>query len=97
MTDADKVLLFKLHPCSSGLDDDALEEIAEAAEIVHCEAGHVICQVDEPVTSVYLIVHGRLRTFRQQKTRKHKKMRGDKYGMVGDQSTTKKNANKRNH
>ncbi len=30
----DKVLLFKLHPCSSGLGDDALEEIADAAEIV---------------------------------------------------------------
>jgi CRP-like cAMP-binding protein len=57
----DKVLLFKLHPCSSGLGDDALEEIADAAEIVRCEAGHVICQVDEPVSSVYLIVHGRLR------------------------------------
>ena len=60
MTD-DKILLFKLHPCSSGLGDDALEEIADAAEIVRCEAGHVICQVDEPVSSVYLIVHGRLR------------------------------------
>jgi NTE family protein len=57
----DKVLLFKLHPCSSGLGDDALEEIAGAAEIVRYESGYVICDVDKPVSSVYLIVHGRLR------------------------------------
>lgn len=57
----DKVLLLQLHPCSRGLSDEAIEEIAQAAEVIRCEPGDVICRVDEPVTSVYLIIHGRLR------------------------------------
>ena len=58
---ADKVLLLKSHPCARGLSDEVLEEIAEAAEMIRCEPGDVVCRADEPVTSVYLIVHGRLR------------------------------------
>ncbi|MDC0935141.1 cyclic nucleotide-binding domain-containing protein [Pirellulales bacterium] len=60
MTD-DKVLLLKLHPCARGLSEEALDEIAEAAEMIRCEPGDVVCRADEPVASVYLIVHGRLR------------------------------------
>ena len=60
MTD-DRVLLLKLHPCSRGLSDQALEEIAQAAEKIRYEPGDVVCREDEPVTSVYLIVRGRLR------------------------------------
>lgn len=60
MTD-DKVLLLKLHPCSRGLSDEALEEIAEAAEMIRCDPGDVVNRAGEQVTSVYLIVHGRLR------------------------------------
>ena len=33
----DKVLLLKRHPCARGLSDEALEEIAQAAELIHCE------------------------------------------------------------
>ena len=57
----DKVLLLKLHPCSRGLSDEALEEIAQAAEMIRCEPGDFVCRSEEPVTSVYLIIHGRLR------------------------------------
>jgi NTE family protein len=60
MTD-DRVLQFKRHPCSRGLSDEAIEEIAQAAETIRCESGDAICRADEPVTSVYLIIHGRLR------------------------------------
>lgn len=61
MTDDDRVLLLRLHPCARGLTDQALEEIAQAAERIRCEPGDVVCSADEPVTSVYLIVRGRLR------------------------------------
>jgi NTE family protein len=57
----DRVVLLKLHPCSRGLSDQALEEIAQAAEEIRCEPGDVVCRADESVTSVYLIVRGRFR------------------------------------
>ena len=60
MTD-DQLLLFKLHPCSRGLTNEEAQEIADAAEIVRCERGDVVCRADEPVNFIYLIVHGRIR------------------------------------
>ena len=57
----DRAFQFKLHPCSKGLDDEAVNEIAQAAELIEYEPGDVVCRADEPVTSVYLIIHGRLR------------------------------------
>lgn len=53
--------LFKLHPCSEGIDDDAVEEIAGAAEVVRCEAGQTVVRPYEAITSVFLLVHGRLK------------------------------------
>ena len=57
----EKLLLFKLHPCSRGLTDEQAQEIAEAAELIRCERGDLICRADEPVLYVYLVVHGRIR------------------------------------
>lgn len=53
--------LLKLHPCARGLSEDALHEIAAAAELIHCQPGEYVLRVGKIVTSVYLIIHGRLR------------------------------------
>ena len=57
----DKLLLFKSHGCSQGLDEGALKEISDAAELVRCETGEYLHRANEQMTSVYLIVHGRLK------------------------------------
>ncbi|QEG37538.1 cyclic nucleotide-binding and patatin-like phospholipase domain-containing protein [Bythopirellula goksoeyrii] len=57
----EKIHLLKLHPCSRGLDHEALREIAEAVELMRCQPGDTIHRANEPMTSVYLIIHGRLR------------------------------------
>lgn len=60
MTTDNKLLLLKIHPCSHGLDDDALHEISESAELIRCESGQYVHHAQDPVTSIYLIIHGRL-------------------------------------
>ncbi len=57
----DKLLLFKSHPAARGLSDEAAREISDAAEIMRCRPGDVIHEANEVVTSLFLIVHGRLR------------------------------------
>jgi NTE family protein len=57
----EQLMLLKLHPCARGLSDEALQEIVEATELVRCQPGHCVHRTDDPVTSVYLIIHGRLR------------------------------------
>ncbi|MDG2407725.1 MAG: cyclic nucleotide-binding and patatin-like phospholipase domain-containing protein [Pirellulales bacterium] len=54
-------MLFKTHPCSHGLSEQACREIADAAEVVVAEPGQAIHRRDQPMTSVFLIVHGRLK------------------------------------
>ena len=54
--------LFRLHPCSRGLNDEAVRKIAEAAELIRCRPGECVHRVNDPITSVYLIIHGRLKT-----------------------------------
>ncbi len=61
MTINDKFLLFKSHPAARGLDDNAVREISDAAELVRCQPGDVIQPANQVVNSIYLIVHGRLR------------------------------------
>jgi NTE family protein len=56
-----KLRLLRLHPSAQGLNAETLEEIAAAAELVHYEPGDFIYRAGEAVTSVYLVVHGRLR------------------------------------
>ncbi|MEE2826415.1 MAG: cyclic nucleotide-binding and patatin-like phospholipase domain-containing protein [Planctomycetota bacterium] len=57
----DPYLLFKTHPCSHGLSEQACQEIASAAEVLVVEPGHAIHQRDQAMTDVFLIVHGRLK------------------------------------
>ncbi len=60
MTD-DKLLLLKMHGCSEGLSDDVLKEIADAAEVLRCSTGDDIHHANQQVTSVFLVIHGRLK------------------------------------
>ncbi len=60
MTD-DKILLLKTHGCSKGLSDEVLQEIVDAAELLRCGVGQYIHHANQPITSVYLIIHGRLK------------------------------------
>ncbi len=60
MTD-EKILLLKLHGCSKGLSDEALKEIADAAELLRCGAGDYIHHAFQQITSVFLVIHGRLK------------------------------------
>ena len=57
----DKLLLFRSHECSKGLSDEALREICDAAELVQFDAGDYLHRANQAISSVYLIVHGRLR------------------------------------
>ena len=62
MTPTDeKSQYLKLHPCCAGLSDEAIRELADAAEIVRFEAGEAVFRPQEPITSINLVVHGRLR------------------------------------
>jgi predicted acylesterase/phospholipase RssA/CRP-like cAMP-binding protein len=57
----DKFLLLKMHPVSRGLADRVIREIADAAELVRCEPGEHVLRANEVLTSVYLVMHGRLK------------------------------------
>ena len=57
---SDSFLALKMHPCSIGLDDEALREIADSMELIHCSIGQIIHRAEDPSDSVYLIIHGRL-------------------------------------
>ena len=60
MTD-NKLLLLKMHGCSEGLSDEALQEIAEAAVLLRCGPGEYIHHANEVIESVFLVIHGRLK------------------------------------
>ncbi len=57
----ERLNLLKLHPCSRGLSGEALRDIAEATELIRCQPGDYVHRSDESVTSIFLIIHGRLR------------------------------------
>ena len=57
----DKILLFKSHECSRGLSEEVLQEIAEATELVQLDSGEFLHHANQPITSVYFVVHGRLK------------------------------------
>ena len=60
MTD-DKFLLLEMHPCTRGLSDEAVMEIADATELVRFNSGDTVHRASDVVTAVDLVVHGRLR------------------------------------
>ncbi len=57
----ERVQLLKLHPSSRGLSAEALREIADACELVRYDPGQHVHRADEAVTSLFLVIHGRLR------------------------------------
>ena len=57
----DKLLLFRSHECSKGLSDDVQREISDAAELVQYDSGDFVHRSNQPMTSVFFVVHGRLR------------------------------------
>lgn len=57
----EKLHLFKLHPCARDLSSEALQEIAAACELLRCPSGEIVHRANDPMTSVYLIIHGRLK------------------------------------
>jgi NTE family protein len=57
----DKLLLLKMHGVSKGLRDEALQEIADATEILRCKSGDYIHHANQQITSVFLVIHGRLK------------------------------------
>ncbi|HMP06164.1 MAG TPA: cyclic nucleotide-binding domain-containing protein, partial [Lacipirellulaceae bacterium] len=52
--------LLQLHPCVEGLDAAALDELSQIVEVVRCDAGHIVFHPQEAITSVYLVINGRL-------------------------------------
>ncbi len=50
-----------MHPCSNGLGDDALREIVSHLELVRLEPGDCLHRANEKATSIYLVIHGRLK------------------------------------
>jgi predicted acylesterase/phospholipase RssA/CRP-like cAMP-binding protein len=59
--DDELVNLLRLHPCVRGLSDEAVQEIAAATQVLRCEPGEPIHRRGDPVTSIYLVIHGRVR------------------------------------
>ncbi len=57
----DKVLLFKIHPASHGLSEEVIKEVCDKAELVRFEPGEYLHRSNEPLTSIFLIIHGRIR------------------------------------
>ena len=60
-SDRRKTASFQVASLLPRFNQRAGQEIADAAEIVRCERGDLICRADEPVHFVYLVVHGRIR------------------------------------
>ena len=54
----DKLLVFNSHDCSSGLSDEELTEISDAADLVEYELGDCVLSSNLPMTSVNFIVNG---------------------------------------
>ena len=57
----DKLILLRSHACSSGIGDDALKEISDASELVEFAAGEYLHRPNQVMSSVFLVVHGRLK------------------------------------
>lgn len=60
MTD-DKFLLLQMHPCTEGLPEAVVREVAEASELIRCQPDAVLHRSNQSLDSVYLVIHGRLR------------------------------------
>lgn len=61
MVTVDKFLLLKLHPSSEGLSDEVVREISDRCELLRCDSGEILHKANDPIPSVYLVVHGRVK------------------------------------
>ena len=61
MVTDDKFLLLKLHPCSEGLSDSVVQEIAEICDLIKGNSGEILHRANEPIAFVYLLIHGRIK------------------------------------
>ena len=60
MVTSDKFLLLKTHRSTRGLSDEAVHEIADEAELLRFNAGDVVHRQNAVVTSLDLVIAGRL-------------------------------------
>lgn len=58
--DDPKLFWLNRHPCSFGLSKEAIEELAELAVVEMVETGQEVQPSNQPVTSILLIIKGRL-------------------------------------
>lgn len=57
----EKFLFLKRHVCSEGLSDEVVQEIADHCEVVKLEPGEYLHRPGQKFTSVYLLIHGRMK------------------------------------
>ena len=62
--DDDIIELLKAHEYFRGISDDILEEIASIAQVSTYDAGAVVHQFGEPLTSICFVLRGRLKAVR---------------------------------
>ena len=80
----DKFHFLKMHDCSTGLEDEAMQEISDHAELVRYEPGEVIHPFDQVLETVYLVVQGRVKAtaynMNGQETMQRILSRGNQFG-----------------
>ena len=47
-----KLRLLKMHQCSQGMSEDALQDVADNAELVRCETGEYVHHADEVLSFI---------------------------------------------
>lgn len=60
MTD-DKFLVLKMHPCAEGLSDEMIREISDKCELLRSDSGTILHRRNEPIKTIYLVIHGRIK------------------------------------
>jgi len=87
MAEDEKILLLKLHRCVKGLSDEAIGDIAGQMELVRYEAGEIIHHAKDTLTSVFVIVQGRLKVsaldLHGNEFLQRFLVRGDQFGGLG--------------
>ena len=57
----EKIQFLRMHPAAEEIEDDKLREIAEHAELLRFKSSDMIHRSDDVLTSLYLIVQGRVK------------------------------------
>jgi predicted acylesterase/phospholipase RssA/CRP-like cAMP-binding protein len=84
--DNDVIHLLKVHEYFQNLDEETLREIVGAAQVSHHDAGAVVHQPQDPLTSICFVLRGRLKAVRvDSRGDEHffrMMERGEQYGMM---------------